>query len=241
MTTVQDLLAPLWPNAEASERIQSLIRRWQEDLDRKDRYSGSHAGVAALLAAELAARLDLRTEEVAFIWLAGHLYDLGKISVPEGILGKHGALTDAERIAVQHHVAVGYDLLRDWELWRSSPRWLSKEMLDVVLHHHERWDGQGYPRGLKGRQIPFHARLMAIVDAYSSMVMDTPYRLSKGEDRALEELQANAGLQFDPYLVRDFAAMLRKWRITGRGLVIPDSPRIILPGEAGPSANGAVA
>ena len=104
------------------------------------------------------------------------MYDLGKISVPENILVKTGPLFSAELLMMRKHVGTGYDILRDWDVLRVSPRWMSQTVLDVVLGHHERWDGGGYPKGLKGAQIPLPARIMSIADAFAAMIMDAPYR-----------------------------------------------------------------
>jgi HD-GYP domain-containing protein (c-di-GMP phosphodiesterase class II) len=155
--------------------------------------------------------------------VGGHVYDLGKISVPENVLLKEGPLSDAEMMMMQNHVATGYDLLRDWDILKVSPRWMSQVVLEVVLFHHERWNGSGYPKGLAEKDIPLVARIMTIADAYAAMVMDTPYRSAKGEDRALQELETNAGEQFDPYLVRSFISMVRVNQLTGKGPEIPQA------------------
>jgi HD-GYP domain-containing protein (c-di-GMP phosphodiesterase class II) len=86
-----------------------------------------------------------------------------------------------------------------------------------VLHHHERWDGAGYPRGLREKDIPLPARIMTVADAYAAMIMDTPYRRARAEALALQELERHAGEQFDPYLVRSFISMVRVNQLTGRG------------------------
>ena len=155
------------------------------------------------------------------LWVGGHVYDLGKISVPENVLLKEGPLSNAEMLMMRNHVSSGYDLLRDWDILKVSPRWMSQVVLEVVLFHHERWDGGGYPKGLSEKEIPLSARIMTIADAYAAMVMDTPYRTARGEDRALEELEHNAGSQFDPYLVRSFISMVRVHQLTGKGPMIP--------------------
>jgi HD-GYP domain-containing protein (c-di-GMP phosphodiesterase class II) len=118
---------------------------------------------------------------------------------------------------MRNHVSAGYDLLRDWDVLKVSPRWLSQVVLEVVLFHHERWDGHGYPKGLAESEIPLPARIMTVADAFAAMVMDTPYRAARVDELAVAELERNAGDQFDPFLVRSFASMVRMHGITGKG------------------------
>jgi HD-GYP domain-containing protein (c-di-GMP phosphodiesterase class II) len=219
---VVDLLVALWPQ-DTWERVRDVLGTWREKLDSKDNYSGHHAGLATEFAVQLANRQDLPYDTIAALWVAGHVYDLGKISVPEHVLTKDGPLSTAEMMVMKNHVNTGHELLRDWDVLRVSPRWMSQVVLDVVLHHHERWDGGGYPRGLKEKEVPLAARIMTVADAYAAMIMDTPYRVRRAEELALHELEKNAGEQFDPYLVRSFISMVRVNQLTGRGPRVPGS------------------
>ncbi|MEX2245881.1 MAG: HD domain-containing phosphohydrolase [Dehalococcoidia bacterium] len=218
--SVVDLLVTLWPQ-DTWSRVSALLDTWRERLDSKDNYSGHHAGLATEYAVQLANRQDLPFDSIAALWVAGHVYDLGKISVPEHVLVKEGPLSQAELMVLRNHVTTGHDLLRDWDVFRVSPRWLSQVVLEVVLFHHERWDGSGYPKGLEGQKIPQPARIMAVADAYAAMIMETPYRTARSEELALEELERHAGAQFDPYLVRSFVSLVRVNQLTGRG---PERP-----------------
>ncbi len=220
MNSIVDLLISLWPQ-DSWARVHHLLTNWRERLDSKDNYSGHHSGLASEYAIQLAHRQDLPFDTIAALWVAGHVYDLGKISVPENILVKEGPLSIAETLMLRQHVSTGYDLLRDWDVFRVSPRWMSQVVLEVVLFHHERWDGEGYPKGLAETQIPLPARIMSIADAYAAMVMDTPYRAARREDVALQELDRHAGAQFDPYLARSFVSLVRVNQLTGRGPRIP--------------------
>jgi HD-GYP domain-containing protein (c-di-GMP phosphodiesterase class II) len=216
MDSIVDLLVSLWPQ-DTWARVNALLGTWREKLDSKDNYSGHHSGLATEYAVQLAHRQDLPFDTIAALWVAGHVYDLGKISVPEHVLVKEGPLSNAETIMLRNHVSTGYDLLRDWDVFRVSPRWMSQVVLEVVLFHHERWDGHGYPKGIGAKDIPLVARIMSIADAYAAMTMDAPYRAARAEDLALQELERNAGEQFDPYLVRSFVSLVRVNQLTGRG------------------------
>ncbi len=216
MNAVVDLLVTLWPQ-ETWTHVQGLLATWRERLDSRDNYSGHHAGLASEYAIQLANRQDLPFDTIAALWVAGHVYDLGKISVPENLLVKPGPLSNAETIMLRNHVSTGYDLLREWDVFRVSARWMSQVVLEVVMFHHERWDGDGYPKGLQAEAIPLPARIMAIADAYAAMIMETPYRSARQEESALREVEKNAGAQFDPYLVRSFVSLVRVNMLTGRG------------------------
>lgn len=212
MTQAEQILQRIWPG-EAGQRIHALLLDWCRGLDLRDSYSGEHSTLSTQYALMLGRRLRIESRTVAGLWVAGHVYDLGKIAVPEELLRRNGPLSPAEMLMMRAHVTSGYGMLKDWSLLRSSPRWLGRFVLDVVLHHHERWDGAGYPTGLQGEDIPLGARITAISDAFSAMILDSPYRQGRASEDALRELETHTGSQFDPYIVPQFAALVR---IAGR-------------------------
>ena len=132
--------------------------------------------------------------------MASLLHDVGKIGVPHTILRKPGRLTDAEFAIVKQHVVLGEVLIREIPSL--------EEVRSAVVSHHERWDGGGYPHGLRGESIPLLGRIIAVADAYSAMTSDRPYRKSLSPEEAVAELRQCAGTQFDPQLVELFVAGL---------------------------------
>jgi HD-GYP domain-containing protein (c-di-GMP phosphodiesterase class II) len=169
--------------------------------------------------------LQLSTDEVGALWVAGHVYDLGKIALPPDLLTKEGPLSEAELMTLRSHVSIGYDLLRDWTVLRASPHWLQDLVLETVLFHHERWDGGGYLKGRHADQTPLPARIMALADAYSAMILKSPYRQPRGPKEALNEIVERAGTQFDPYLTQHFVRAVRLGRDTSNTEVPPEEPQ----------------
>jgi diguanylate cyclase (GGDEF)-like protein len=165
-------------------------------VDARDTYTGSHSERVAELAARVALRLGLSPEQVEITRLAGSLHDLGKLAIPEEILKSSGELTDSERLVLERHPQIGFRMLDSLGV---------DPVADLVLHHHERWDGAGYPDGLRGEQIPLSARIIFVADAYDAMTSDRLYRPKRSSEAALAELERCAGTQFDPGIVAAFA------------------------------------
>ena len=168
-------------------------------VDARDTYTGSHSGRVADLAARLATRLGLDAEQVELTRLAGSLHDLGKLAIPEELLRKAGELTDSERLVLERHPQIGYRMLDSLGV---------DPVADIVLHHHERWDGAGYPDGLRGETIPLGARIIFVADSYDAMTSDRVYRPRRSHEEALAELRRCSGTQFDPLIVERFAEEL---------------------------------
>ncbi len=170
-------------------------------LDAKDHYTEGHSRHVASLGAALARAVDCAPPEVEAVRIGGLLHDIGKIGVPEALLNKPGRLTDDEWALLRAHPDIGARIL--------APLGALHGIVPLVRHHHERWDGQGYPLRMHGAAIPLGARILAICDAYDTMVSDRPYRRGIGQTEALARLEAAAGTQFDPALVRRFVALAR--------------------------------
>jgi diguanylate cyclase (GGDEF)-like protein len=178
-------------------------------VDARDAYTGSHSERVADLAVRIAGRLGLDLETIELTRIAARLHDLGKLAIPEDILRKAGPLLDAERLVLERHPQIGYHMLESLGV---------QPIAEWVLHHHERWDGSGYPFGLAGEDIPLGARIIFVADAYDAMTSDRTYRRRFSPEDAIAELERCAGAQFDPEVVSAFAAEL--------GLV-PDDARAL--------------
>ena len=180
--------------AEIAERQARL--RAAENLirivDSKDMYTGEHSQAVGRLVEAMARELELDAETTEQLKLAGLLHDLGKIAVPDTLLKKPGCLEPDERRLVRAHAQFGHSLLEG----------LGIEPVDSwVLHHHEHWDGSGYPNGLAGEEIPFGSRVILVADAYDAMTSDRTYRTASTATQALAEIRRRAGTQFDPAVV----------------------------------------
>jgi diguanylate cyclase (GGDEF)-like protein/putative nucleotidyltransferase with HDIG domain len=167
-------------------------------VDARDAYTGSHSHSVGELAARLATELGLPHDEVELVRLAGRLHDLGKLAIPEEILRKPGPLDDAERLVLERHPHIGYLMLRSLGV---------EPVATWVRHHHERWDGDGYPDGLEGTAIPLGARIVFVADAWDAMTTERVYGERRSEAEALRECELVAGAQFDPAVVEALRAV----------------------------------
>jgi len=184
------------PDRAARFRAAASLAR---AVDARDVYTGSHSQRVAELAARTARRLGLAGEEVELTRLAASLHDLGKLAIPEEILRKPGPLTEPERIVLERHPQIGFRMLESLGV---------DPVADWVLHHHERWDGSGYPDGVSGERIPLGARIIFVADAYDAMISERVYRRRVSPEEAIAELDRCAGTQFDPRVVAALAEEL---------------------------------
>jgi diguanylate cyclase (GGDEF)-like protein/putative nucleotidyltransferase with HDIG domain len=168
-------------------------------VDARDAYTGSHSERVSDLAARIARRLGADEPQIELARLAGRLHDLGKLAIPEEILRKPETLNEAERVVLERHPQIGYRMLDSLGV---------EPIAQWVLHHHERWDGRGYPDQLCGEQIPLGARIIFVADAYDAMTSERVYRKPLSPREALDELERCAGSQFDPVIVEAFGREL---------------------------------
>jgi diguanylate cyclase (GGDEF)-like protein len=173
-------------------------------VDARDAYTGSHSHSVGELAGRLATQLGLPQDEVDLVRLAGRLHDLGKLAIPEEILRKPGPLDDAEWLVLERHPQIGYLMLRSLGV---------EPVATWVRHHHERWDGGGYPEGLAGAAIPLGARIVFVADAWDAMTTERVYGERRSETDALQEAERVAGNQFDPVVVAALRAVVAETRL----------------------------
>lgn len=201
---------------ELVPEVVEMVKALATALYSKSDYNKIHHLETARMAELLARVMGLSQQEVEQIRVAGLLHDVGTLSIPSDLLEKQGKFTAEERRIINQHPVLGAELLR--------PIRALRDICEILENHHERWDGTGYPRGLKGEEIPLAARIVSIVDSYHAMISDRPYRPAMSNDQAMEVLRAGAGSQWDPFLVDIFLAVLNSLKQSAG--VEPNIPQI---------------
>lgn len=203
------MIPPLVMADQALRRYYSLHREAQETmkvlattLDERDKYTFYHSVHVAEYARKIAEQLGLSQDEANEIEMAGHVHDLGKVGIEDSILNKKGKLTDKEYDKIKNHPETAYRLLKNLKPY--------KKCAEYVVHHHERFDGNGYPGRIAGRSIPLGARILSVADSYDAMTTDRPYREALSQNAAICEMKVFAGIQFDPKVVEAFITVLKK-------------------------------
>lgn len=180
-------------NAQLLSAYEATIEGWSLALDLRDRETEGHSQRVTKLTADLARARGMNEEEIMHLRRGALLHDMGKIGIPDAILYKSAALTDEEWVIMRRHPQLAYDMLRSVEYLRPA--------LEIPLNHHEKWDGTGYPRGLKGEEIPLSARLFAVVDVWDALTSGRPYRKAWSEEEARVYIREQSGKHFDPQVV----------------------------------------
>ncbi|MEP7136457.1 MAG: HD domain-containing phosphohydrolase [Chloroflexota bacterium] len=187
-------------NDELTNAYDATIEGWSHALDLRDKETEGHTQRVAELTGKLAQAFGLSNEELIYIRWGALLHDIGKMGVPDQILLKEGPLTEAEWVIMRQHPVYAHEMLRSIQYLRSA--------LDIPYCHHEKWDGTGYPQGLKGTEIPLSARIFAIVDVWDAVISDRPYRRAWSREKALTHIQEGAGKHFDPDVVTAFVKLI---------------------------------
>jgi putative nucleotidyltransferase with HDIG domain len=170
--------------------VEALARA----IDARDPYTYGHSARVARLSFEIAREMGLPSDQMSTLGRAALLHDIGKIGVEDRVLRKPGPLTKREVIAMRAHPVIGYEMLKGLHFLESS--------LSGIRHHHEHWDGTGYPDGLSGEDIPPAVRILTVADALDALTSDRPYRAAMSFSAAVATIEAGAGIQFDPLVIR---------------------------------------
>jgi putative nucleotidyltransferase with HDIG domain len=231
------IVVPVMFSLRAFESVATLRRetveavlRMAEHLDFRDTNTYEHSQRLADLTRRLASALELTPEHVEEIVLASRVHDLGKIGISNEILLKQGPLTEDEGDIMRKHPSIGAEILDSYSMFKSS--------VQIVRHHHERWDGKGYPDGLSGEHIPLGARIIAVADSFDAMTADRPYRKGLTVDDAVERLKAGMGTQYDPKLCAIFIGILMDEGIYTPSDTLPGELHLIPGGRPSGRASG---
>lgn len=197
------LVAALWSRLllkKEKEKIffLELVEVLAIALDERDQYTHGHARRVTTIALQLGAAMKLTFADMEVLRLSGILHDIGKIGIPDQVLLKPGKLSGEEFAWIRKHPEKGARILRQLH------NKMIAEIADIIKHHHERYDGKGYPAGLHGEEIPLLSRIIALADSYDAMTSDRPYRKGMTREDALAEMRKGSGGQFDPVLVANF-------------------------------------
>jgi HD-GYP domain-containing protein (c-di-GMP phosphodiesterase class II) len=203
---VGDMLAATFdgdPMTHITQGYPDALKTLVRAVEVKDSYTHGHSERTAVVAVQLGLRLGLDESALRALARGAYLHDVGKIAVPDQILNKPGALTPEERTVIETHPVVGYELV--------APQAELNEALPVVLHHHERWDGGGYPHGLRGTAIPLVARVAAVADVWDALTSDRAYRPGIAPQDALAHIVAGKGSHFDKRVVEALEQLAADW------------------------------
>ncbi len=189
-------------NQELNTAYEATIAGWSRALELRDKETKGHSERVTQMASELAERIGLSAEEMTHFRRGVLLHDIGKMGIPDSILLKPGPLSDDEWMIMRQHPILGREMLKDIPYLQPA--------LDVPYYHHERWDGSGYPHGMRGEQIPLSARIFAVVDVWDALISDRPYRLGLAAGEVCLFFRQQAGKSFDPAVTAAFLSMLHE-------------------------------
>jgi hypothetical protein len=187
-------------NRTLAKTYENTIESWRRALGLRDQISEGHSTRSAEMAVRLGAWLGVDRNELVFVRFGAVLHDIGKIGIPDSVLFKPGPLEEEEMDLMRKHPQFAFDILS------SLPNFAP--VLEIPFYHHERWDGNGYPTGLEGEQIPLAARIFAVVDVWDALCSDRPYRQAWPEEEALTYIRQESGKHFDPRVVDAFMALV---------------------------------
>jgi putative nucleotidyltransferase with HDIG domain len=179
-----------------SVKLDDMINIIIITLDARDPYTYSHSERVAALSVLIATEMGFSDEDIEKIHIAAHLHDIGKIGVPDSVLNKEGRLSKEELIQMQSHSLIGFNILHKIDFF--------KEIEIIVLHHHERYDGEGYPNNVKGDSIPLESRIISVADSFDAITSDRSYRKGSSYREGFEEINKHIGDQFCPDAIKYF-------------------------------------
>jgi putative nucleotidyltransferase with HDIG domain len=185
--------------SELRKAYDNTLEGWSRALEIRDKETEGHSQRVTRLTLQLARACGLSGEELEYIYRGALLHDIGKMAIPDAILTKKGSLNDEEWAVMRTHPRIAYDMLSEISFLQPA--------LVVPANHHERWNGEGYPSGLRGEEIPLTARIFAVVDVWDALLSDRPYRKAWTKEQAIQYLKDQSGRQFDPAVVAHFLAL----------------------------------